>query len=295
MNGVLVKAYAKINLILDVLGKREDGYHEVEMVMQAVSLFDLLTIKASKGIKVTSDHPQVPSDERNLAYQAAKLLIDKYPYVPGVEINIKKNIPVEAGLAGGSTDAAGVILGMNRLFNLDMEQAEMLRMGALIGSDVPFCILGPTALATGRGEIIEEAPPCPLLWVVLVKPPLGVKTAEVYRNLNISEIISHANIKRYLEALKTNDIPYLLKNTANVLEYSTFKLYPEVRELKNGLKNMGAKSILMSGSGPTVFALSECQAEAQNLADKLERETNYHVWLTHTLSKEVIKERVKEL
>lgn len=296
MAGVAVRAYAKINLILDVLKKREDGYHEVEMIMQAISLHDLLTIEPKEGITITSNHPAVPLDERNFAYQAARLIIDKYPHIPGALINIDKNIPIEAGLAGGSTDAAGVILGLNQLYNLNMEKTEILRIAAQIGSDVPFCIGGPTALARGRGEIIEEITPCPRLWVVLVKPAIGVKTAEVYGNLNINEIANyHPNLRRYLKALEESDIAYLLSNTGNILEYSTFRLYPQVRHLKAKLKNLGVQSILMSGSGPTVFALFTSQAEARALVDRLKRGSEYQVWITHTMSREELNERVKML
>jgi len=295
MKGVLVKAYAKINLILDVLGKREDGYHEVEMIMQAISLHDLLNIKPYKGITVTSNDPLVPSDERNLAYQAARLILDKYPSIPGAEINIEKHIPVEAGLAGGSSDAAAVILGMNKLYNLNMDKAEMFKISGQLGSDIPFCITGPTAFAKGRGEVVEEFTPCPPLWVVLIKPFFGVKTAEVYRNLNISEIRSHPNLKGYLSALENQDVSYILNNTHNVLEYSTFKLYPAVQDLKNQLMDMGAKSILMSGSGPTIFTLFALKKEAQDFAQRVERQFNHRVLLAHTLSRNEINERVENL
>jgi len=295
MKKVVIKAYAKINLILDVLGKREDGYHEVEMIMQAVSLHDLITIKHGKGITITTNHPSVPLDDKNLAYQAADLLLKKHPRISGVEINIKKNIPMEAGLAGGSTDAAAVLIGMNTLYSLKMDNVELLKNGALLGSDVPFCILGSTALAKGRGEIIEEVNPCPRLWVVLVKPDFGVKTKEVYQNLVFSEIISRPNVERYLDALRVENVSYLLNNIANVLEYSTFKLYPQVKELKETLQAMGAKNLLMSGSGSAVYALFTVQKDADIFAGTIRKECTHQVWVTHTLNNEILNERVNLL
>ncbi len=295
MDILLVKAYAKINLILDVLKKRPDGYHEVVMIMQAISLHDLITIKPGSGITVWANHPLVPLDERNLAYKAAELVLDRYPQITGVEINIEKNIPIEAGLAGGSTDGAAVILGMNRLFKLKMDIEEMFELGGLLGSDVPFCISGVTALAKGRGEIIEKVPTSPRLWVVLVKPSFGVKTAQVYNNLNLNEVMEHPDIDDYLEALAKKDVSYLITNTQNVLEHSTFKLYPQVRNLKETLVAMGAEKALMSGSGPTVFALFKCQNEAQEFADKLRQETDHEVFLAYTLNEQEFEERVKIL
>ncbi|KJS23288.1 MAG: hypothetical protein VR72_01770 [Clostridiaceae bacterium BRH_c20a] len=293
MKKAVVKAYAKINLILDVLGKRPDGYHEVEMIMQAISLYDRITIKPGNGISITTNHPLIPLDERNLAYQAAEVLIKEYPDIPGVEINIEKNIPMEAGLAGGSTDAAAVLIGMNAMFSLKMDNIELLERGAQLGSDVPFCILGATALAKGRGEIIEEVAQCPKLWVVLVKPNFGVKTKEVYQNLMLSSISSHPDLAGYLDALQVGDVPYLLNKIANVLEYSTFKLYPQVKELKEALKALGAKSLLMSGSGPTIYALFASQEAADTFASDVRKGCTYQVWVAHTLNKEILNERVE--
>lgn len=292
MKGVKIKAYAKINLVLDVLRKREDGYHEVEMIMQAISLHDLLTLKPSEGISITATHPMVPLDKRNLAYQAAELIINKYPKISGVKINIEKQIPIEAGLAGGSTDAAAVILGMNQLFNLNLTQLDMFNIGAILGSDVPFCISGNTSLATGRGEMIEEVSPCPPMWVLLIKPSFGVKTAEVYKKLDLSEVNDHPDVNGYLKALRNADVSYLLNNIGNVLEYSTFKLYPKVRDLKDKIKQMGAVNVLMSGSGPTILALFNSQNEAQALANTLKQKLDGQVFIAYTLSKRELEERM---
>lgn len=292
MKQVVVKAYAKINLILDVLGKREDGYHEVEMVMQTISLHDEVILKSAPGIMITTNHPQVPTDKRNLAYQAAQLIQTRYPTIPGVEIIINKQIPIEAGLAGGSTDGAAVILGMNKLFSLDMTKDEMLTLAAQLGSDVPFCILGPTAVARGRGELLEEITPCPLLWLVLVKPEFGVKTPQVYKNLNLAEITDHPDLMKYIRALERKDKEYICNNLLNILEQSTFQLYPQVKEIKAQMYNLGAKNVLMSGSGPTVFALFSNRQEAEDFFRQV-KGIYRQVYLAQTIDEEKIRERMK--
>jgi 4-diphosphocytidyl-2-C-methyl-D-erythritol kinase len=294
MQQIFVKAFAKINLVLDVLKKREDGYHEVEMIMQAISLHDEVIIKPGKGIKVVTNHPLVPNGEKNLAYKAAQLLVNKYSVIPGVEIYIDKKIPIAAGLAGGSSNAAAVILGLNELFTLNMDMEEMLTISGQLGSDVPFCISGPTVLAWGRGELIKEISECPLLWVVLVKPEFGVQTADVYRNLNLKEIVKHPHISEYIKALNIKDVNYVINNLNNILEQSTFKLYPEVKKLKESLQLLGANHVLMSGSGPTVFALFKSREEALNFTRQAKKYYN-QVYIAHTLSKQEINERVKLL
>mgnify|MGYP000055682012 FL=1 len=293
MTKTVVKAYAKINLFLDVLGKRADSYHEVEMIMQSISLYDRITLKPAERISVSTNNPLVADDRRNLAFQAALLVQKKYPFWPGVEIVIDKKIPVAAGLAGGSTDAAGVILGLNKLFSLNMSKNEMLELGAQLGYDVPFCILGNTALAKGRGEKVEEVPSCPKFWVVLVKPPFGVKTSVVYKNLNLGEKKKeNGGITKYIKALENKDRGYLLKNMFNLLEQSTFKLYPEVEKIKRDLNKLGAEYTLMSGSGPTVFAVFNDYQEAFSFKEKI-RNFYTHVYLAYTVNKELIEERVK--
>ena len=293
MTNAGVKAYAKINLYLNVLGKRPDSYHEVEMIMQSISLYDRITLKPAERISVSTNNPLVADDQRNLAFQAALLVQRNYPFWPGVEIVIDKKIPVAAGLAGGSTDAAGVILGLNKLFSLNMSKNEMLELGAQLGSDVPFCILGNTALAKGRGELVEEVPPCPKFWVVLVKPPFGVKTSVVYKNLNLCEKKKeNVGITKYIKALENKDRGYLLKNMFNLLEQSTFKLYPEVEKIKRDLNKLGAEYTLMSGSGPTVFAVFNDYQEAFSFKEKI-RNFYTHVYLAYTVNKELIEERVK--
>lgn len=292
MTEAIIKAYGKINLVLDVLKKRSDGFHQVEMLMQAISLHDTLHLKVGQGIKIDCSNPFVPRDENNLAFKAAKLIIDRYQSIPGVDIYIDKNIPVEAGLAGGSTDAAAVILGMDKLFSLGMAKGEMQAIGAEIGSDVPFCLVGPTAIARGRGELVEEVVDLPPFWLVLIKPEFGVKTKDVYQNLDINNIDQHPDINGYLKALQRADRAYLLARMENLLENSTFQLYPQVKELKSNLSSLGARHLLMSGSGPTVFALFDHQQDAENFAHRAQ---NYYkqVFVARTLNTIDMKERVK--
>ncbi len=251
-----VKAPAKINLSLDVLYKREDGYHELEMVMTTVDLADRLELELldEDQIVIHSHTRFVPNNEKNLAYKAAKMLKDRFRIQKGVAITIEKNIPVAAGLGGGSSDAAGVLRGLNKLWDLNLPMDELAALGAEIGSDVPFCVYGGTALAKGRGEIITPLPPPPSCWVILAKPDIGVSTAEVYRHLKLDEIY-HPNTEEMIRAIHNHDFEGICNNLGNVLETVTFELYPEVKQLKEAMIRFGAESVLMSGSGPTVFAL----------------------------------------
>ncbi|WAA12338.1 4-(cytidine 5'-diphospho)-2-C-methyl-D-erythritol kinase [Fervidibacillus halotolerans] len=252
-----VKAPAKINLTLDVLHKRSDGYHELEMVMTTVDLADRLelTLLEEDRIIVHSESRFVPSGERNLAYQAADMLKRELNIRKGVEISIEKHIPVAAGLAGGSSDAAAVLRGLNKLWNLRLSLHELAEIGAKIGSDVPFCVYGGTALAKGRGEIITPLPPPPSCWVILAKLPIGVSTAEVYENLSLDKI-EHPNTEIMVEAIKNNDYFTMCQNVGNVLENVTLMRYPEVADIKEDMLRFGADAALMSGSGPTVYALA---------------------------------------
>jgi 4-diphosphocytidyl-2-C-methyl-D-erythritol kinase len=253
---VLVKAPAKINLSLDVLYKRPDGFHEVEMIMTTIDLADRveLTLLEENKIHILSHNRYVPDDQRNLAYQAAKLLKDRFNVEKGVEITIEKTIPVAAGLAGGSSDAAATLRGLNKLWNLGLTMDELAVLGSEIGSDVSFCVYGGTALAKGRGEIVKELPAPPTSWVILAKPFIGVSTAEVYRRLEL-EKMEHPNTKEMIEAIKNNDYQSVCKNVGNVLEEVTLNLHPEVAQIKDQMKRFGADAVLMSGSGPTVFGI----------------------------------------
>ncbi|AMX84909.1 4-diphosphocytidyl-2C-methyl-D-erythritol kinase [Geobacillus subterraneus] len=266
-----VKAPAKINLSLDVLYKRPDGYHEVKMVMTTIDLADrieLIPLPGEDAIRIVSQNRFVPDDCRNLAYQAAKLLKETFSIREGVAISITKHIPVAAGLAGGSSDAAATLRGLNKLWRLGLSVHELATLGAQIGSDVAFCVYGGTAVATGRGEIItpiSSPPPC---WVVLAKPPIGVSTAEVYRNLQL-EHVSHPDVDVMVEAIERQDYAAICRSVGNVLEEVTLKKYPEVAHIKEQMRRFGADAVLMSGSGPTVFGLIEHDSRMQRVYNGL--------------------------
>lgn len=252
----MVKAPAKINLSLDVLGKREDGYHEVRMIMTTIDLADRieLTLLEEDTIRIVSENRYVPDDQRNLAYKAAELLKKRFRVKKGVQIEIEKNIPVAAGLAGGSSDAAATLRGLNQLWDLQLSLEALAQLGAEIGSDVSFCVYGGTAIATGRGEIIEHIDAPPPCWVILAKPIIGVSTADVYGNLNLKEV-KHPNVDGMITAIETGDYKEICKTVGNVLETVTLRMYPEVSVIKEQIKRFGADATLMSGSGPTVFGL----------------------------------------
>jgi len=267
---LLVKAPAKINLSLDVLYKREDGYHELEMVMTTVDLADRLELVdlEEDQIKIHSHSRFVPDDERNLAYKAANLIKTRFQIKRGIEITIEKNIPVSAGLAGGSSDAAAVLRGLNKLWNLGLTQQELAELGSEIGSDVAFCVYGGTALARGRGEIITPLSPPPSCWVVLAKPPIGVSTSEIFEKLQFTEVV-HPNTSGMLKAIEENNYDEMCKNLGNALESVTLTHYPEVAALKRDMKRFGADAVLMSGSGPTVFALVQHDSRMQRIYNGL--------------------------
>lgn len=265
-----VKAPAKINLTLDTLSKRDDGYHEVEMIMTTVDLADRIGLEARQDgrIEIVSVDRFIPNDAKNLAYQAAALLKETYKVEQGVSITIEKNIPVAAGLAGGSSDAAATLRGLNHVWNLGLSLDELAELGAKIGSDVPFCVYGGTALATGRGEKIEHLPSPATCWVILAKPIIGVSTAEIYGQLNL-ERAYHPDTQAMIRAVKEKDFQLMIDHLGNTLEDVTLKLYPEVRELKEQMKRFGAEGVLMSGSGPTVFGIVQQESRAQRVVNGL--------------------------
>ncbi|MBW5449052.1 4-(cytidine 5'-diphospho)-2-C-methyl-D-erythritol kinase [Cohnella sp. CFH 77786] len=257
MTKIYEKAPAKINLLLDVLRKREDGYHEVEMVMTMVDLADRLEMEELPGdrIVLSSQAGFIPLDEKNLAFQAARLMKERYGVSRGVYIHLDKRIPVAAGLAGGSSDAAAALRGLNRLWKLGLPQSEIEALGAELGSDVPFCIRGGTAFARGRGEVLESIPSPPQCWVVLAKPPINVSTADVYGKLRANELTSHPKAGEMLSAIRRGSFQDVCKALGNVLETVTLERYPEVRQIKDCMIKLGADGVLMSGSGPTVFGI----------------------------------------
>lgn len=265
-----VKAPAKINLTLDVLYKRPDNYHEVEMIMTTVDLSDRIGLESRKDgqIKINSTNGFIPDDNRNLAYQAAQLMKDTYGIKEGVTIVIDKEIPVAAGLAGGSSDAAATLKGLNELWHLNLSIDTLAELGAKIGSDVSFCVYGGTALATGRGEKIQHLPAPPTCWVVLAKPKIGVSTAQVYDGLNVDEV-EHPNTSQMIEAIEKNDYFLMCETVGNVLESVTFELHPEVVMIKEQMKRFGADAVLMSGSGPTVFGLVDNESRLPRIYNGL--------------------------
>jgi 4-diphosphocytidyl-2-C-methyl-D-erythritol kinase len=268
---IFEKAPAKINLSLDVLHKRPDGYHEVEMVMTMVDLADRIEMQemARDTIIISSQAGYIPLDEKNLAFQAARLIKDRYDVKQGVYIHLDKRIPVAAGLAGGSSDATATLRGLNRLWNLNIPNEELQVLGAELGSDVPFCVTGGTALATGRGEKLEHITAPPQCWVVLAKPPINVSTSEIYGKLNANGIKHHPSTEGVLSAIRDKQFDRLCDNLGNVLEEVTLDLYPEVRHLKECMQRLGADGVLMSGSGPTVFGLVSKEAKVARIYNGL--------------------------
>ncbi|WP_284140718.1 MULTISPECIES: 4-(cytidine 5'-diphospho)-2-C-methyl-D-erythritol kinase [unclassified Virgibacillus] len=263
---LLEKAPAKINLSLDVLGKREDGYHNVEMVMTTIDLSDRieLTILEENRIDVSLWSRYVPNDERNLAYKAAELFKQTYRISEGIHIKIEKNIPVSAGLGGGSTDAAAVLRGMNRLFDLNLPLSELAALGATIGTDIPFCVYGNTGIATGRGEKISQLPSPPSCWVVLAKPDIGVSTKTIFQQIKMDNLM-HPVTEKVIEALQMNDFSRLCNSLGNVLEPYTMELHPQVKRVKEKMEHAGADGVLMSGSGPTIYGLVAQESKAQRI------------------------------
>ena len=264
---IIEQAHAKINFTLDVLHRRPDGYHEVEMIMQTLELADTVVLEqAEQGIQLATSSTEIPLGQDNLAWKAAKLMSDTFANRKGLKISIEKRIPVAAGLAGGSSDAAAVIRGINRLWELGMPIEHLCELGARLGSDVPFCIWQGTALASGRGEILSPLAACPELWLVLVKPPEGVSTAEVYGKFNQSKVVIRPDTAKLVQALEQSDKAGIVSSICNVLETVTLELVPKVATIKEKLLAAGALNAQMSGSGPTVFGIARSQEHADTLA-----------------------------
>ena len=270
-----LKAYGKINLGLDVVRKREDGYHEVRMIMQTVGLHDRIVMERQKesGIRTETNLPYVPDGEGNLAYRAARLLADEFGLEEGVRITIKKHIPVAAGMAGGSTDAAAVLVGMNRLFSLGLTRRELMSRGVRLGADVPYCILRGTALSEGIGEILTELKPAPQCHVVLAKPQVSVSTKAVYGKLRVNELSpgQHPDIDGMVEAIRAGSLDGVTSRLGNVLETVTIPDHPEIGTIKEILMDQGAEGALMSGSGPTVFGLFKDMEAAERAVEVLKQ------------------------
>lgn len=260
MEKILETAYAKINLGLDVLGKRPDGYHEVRMVMQSIGLSDTVELTEGEGLTVTTGSSELPGGPSNLAWKAAELLARHCGKTPNVHISLNKKIFLAAGLAGGSSDAAAVLRGLNRLWRLRLNAAELERLAAELGSDIPFCITGGTALAEGRGELLSELPAAPTLQLVLAKPKLEVATAWVYGHFRQEQVQARPDIDGIIQALAQGAVTPLLAGCGNVLESVTIPAHPVIATIKKRMLAAGASYALMSGSGPTVFAVAPSQA-----------------------------------
>lgn len=272
MREIKLKARAKINLGLDVLRKREDGYHEVRMIMQTIQLYDKidLTLSEEPGIRIQTNLPYLPVNEDNLVYKAARLLMDEFSVSQGVDIRLRKYIPVAAGMAGGSSDAAAVLVGVNKLFALGLSKKDLMERGAKIGADVPFCVMRGTALAEGIGEKLTPLPPLSGCCLVIAKPKISVSTKFVYGNLKADELTQHPDIDGQIEALKNGDLKALCRRMGNVLETVTVPAYPVIGKIKKAMLEYGALGSLMSGSGPTVFGIFEEEEAAKKACEFLE-------------------------
>lgn len=257
MDTISLKALAKVNLGLDVVRRREDGYHEVKMIMQTIHLYDRLDIRKMKepGIQIQSNLSFLPVNENNLIYKAGKLLMDEFGITEGVSVKLDKRIPVAAGMAGGSTDAAAMLWGMNRLFSLKLSLEELMKRGVTIGADVPYCLMRGTALAEGIGEKLSPLPPMMKVPILIAKPQISVSTKFVYSNLRLDKDMVHPDIDQCIEDIRRGSLTDLCAHMGNVLESVTIPAYPVIREIKEHMMENGAVGAMMSGSGPTVFGL----------------------------------------
>ncbi|MGI5989688.1 MAG: 4-(cytidine 5'-diphospho)-2-C-methyl-D-erythritol kinase [Lachnospiraceae bacterium] len=273
MDTIKVKARGKINLGLDVLGRRPDGYHEVRMVMQTVGLYDSLEIAKipEEEIRIETNLKYLPVDENNLVYKAVRMMKETTGFSGGVHVNLHKFIPVSAGMAGGSTDAAGVMFGVNKLFGLGLSLSQMMEMGLKLGADVPYCLMRGTALAEGIGEKLTRIPAAPHMDILLAKPRISVSTRMVYEKLDSTPIASHPDTMAILKAIAAGDVNALCASMGNVLESVTIPMYPVIAKLKRQMLDTGAIGAMMSGSGPTVFGIYPDAESCTKARDVLRR------------------------
>lgn len=277
------KAYAKINLSLDVVGKREDGYHLLEMIMQNVDIYDELEFKiCNEGIKINCDGGNIPLNKNNLIYKAIDLFFKTYDIKSGIEVSVVKNIPVAAGMAGGSADAAVTLKCMRDMFKNDVTDEELMKLGLQIGADVPYCILGGTALCEGIGEVVTPLKSFKGKTLVVVKPNFGVSTVWVYKNIDINKIHKHPKTKELIGAIKSDDLMYICNNMRNVLENVTIKEYPVIRKIKEQMIEYGAIGSMMSGSGPTVFGFFDDDKKAEEYYEVVKEKYN-KCYITKTI------------
>lgn len=282
MDQLKVKGYAKINLGLDVIRRLPNGYHQVKMVMQAIDLWDELTLERSEGgITMTTDSDSLATDESNLVLRAAHLMQETFSLKAGLTIHLQKNIPIAAGLAGGSTDAAAVMKGINRLFDLNVPLPKLMELSTAVGADVPFCILGGTALAEGIGERLTSLAPIPFCHILIAKPDISVSTKYVYEHLDSTGIEKHPDLDGMTAAISSGSLPGIISRMENVLETVTIPAHPVIAAIKRRLLKLGAEGSLMSGSGPTVFGIFTDEAAARHACLQLKDDPNVkQVFLT---------------
>lgn len=269
MDTITLKARGKINLTLDVVGKRSNGYHDLRMIMQTINLYDTIKIKKTKmpGIRINNNLSWLPKDDRNITYKATELFLQESGIESGIYIDITKRIPVAAGLAGGSSDAAAMLIGLNKLFKTYYSKEKLMEMGLKIGADVPFCIMRGTALAEGIGEELTPLRSLPYTHIVLAKPNISVSTASVYNALDVNAIKEHPDTDDVVAAINHNNMPFVIGNMKNVLEEVTIKMHPQIQEIKRQMLEHGALGSMMSGSGPTVFGIFESKRKAAMAAE----------------------------
>ena len=270
---IVKMAPAKINLGLDVVRKREDGYHEVKMVMQTLNLYDRLTFRDNNSglVTISSNMTQAPATEDNIIYKACQLIKKEYGISSGIDVQLEKNIPVAAGMAGGSTDAAATLVALNEMFDLGLSRDVLMELGVKIGADVPYCIMQGTALSEGIGEILTPLCPMPKCYIAIAKPEVGVSTKWVYQNLDAAGLKNHPDIDKMVEAINTGDLKGIVDTMENVLETVTIPAYPQIESIKQAMINSGAAGALMSGSGPTVFGIFEEKAAAEAVTHSLKQ------------------------
>lgn len=268
-----LRAMAKINLGLDIIGKREDGYHEVRMIMQTIRMYDVLEIrkKSSPGISLSTNLPYIPCDERNLVYKAAKILMDEFHVEEGLSMKLTKSVPVAAGMAGGSSDAAAAFVGVNRLFHLSLSEEELMKRAVQVGADVPYCVMRGTALAEGIGEKLTRLPDLPDCYILIGKPGINVSTRTAYENLDLNEIRRRPDIDGMICDIKNKDLYSMTGKMENVFEPGIMAKYPVIREIRDLMEKQGALKAMMSGSGPTVFGIFDDAGKMQNAARALKK------------------------
>lgn len=274
MNEIKLKAYGKINLGLDVLRKRPDGYHDLDMIMQTVGIYDDVAVRKNcnaRNIIVETDEFTLPNDNGNLAYRAAKLLLDEFDIKEGVCIYIKKVIPIAGGMAGGSADCAATLKGVNQLFELGLSERELMERGVTLGADVPYCVMGGTARARGIGDILNKLPAPPQCHVIIAKPGISVSTAYVYSRIKPEQIELRPDIEGIVEAINNSDLYRMAKLIHNVMEDVTVGENPIIKQIEDVLKNNGAINAIMSGSGPTVFGLFDNKKKAEKAVNELKK------------------------